>query len=78
MGYVLAAQKRIVKIIDVKVDDVEQMRLLKNLLQLQHMVSEVIGAIWIETKGLIAGRNQFRFGQRIAAGEERDLVALID
>ena len=78
MGYVLAAQKRLVKIIDVKMDYVEQMGPLKNLLHFQHLVNKVIVAITIETKRLSAGRNQFRFGQRIAAGEERDLVALID
>jgi len=40
-GPMSGGAKRIVKIIDVKMDDIEQMRLSKNLTPLQHMISEV-------------------------------------
>ena len=55
VGHLLTAQKWIRKIIDVKMDDIEPMRLLKHLLQLQHMVSDIVDAIRIEAQGLSAG-----------------------
>ena len=65
-------------VIDVEVDEVEVGRLLKNLLQEDDVMGELVRTPIIEAQPLWARCHETSARYRIAAGEERHLMALAD
>src|SRR5688572_2446313 len=63
------------KVIGMKVDDVKTGRSLENLFEHNIVMSKRVEHI-VETQGSLARRYELRRSDRIAAGEERDLVSL--
>ena len=74
----LSPRQREVPVIDVEVDEVEVLRLLKNLLQEEKVMGELVRTPVIEAQPLRARGHETSAGDGIAAGEERHLMALAD
>jgi hypothetical protein len=64
-----------VKIIDVKVNEVELLRLTENPFYHQSMMCQRIDAFWIEPERFFACGNQSRVGYRVAAGKQGYVVS---
>jgi hypothetical protein len=63
------------KVIDVVVDDVELVRALVHVTQLEHGVGHAVPYLGIETQAPRATGLQVRIGRRIATGEQRHVMA---
>src|SRR5262245_9068294 len=78
VGDRLPSGQRVVKVIDVEVDDVEPVRLPEHFLKHDVVQRQPVHARLIEAQCLRADRDQLRLGDRVAAGEQCDLVPLTD
>src|ERR1700676_195620 len=67
--------QREMKIIDVKVNEVEFVGLIENTLHHRDMMCQWIDTIRIEPKRLFTRRNQFGIGHRVAAGKQGHVVS---
>ena len=59
-----------------KMDDVEMARLAEDQFHQPDMVRQRLAALGVAPQGALAARHQARAGYRIAAGKQRDVVAL--
>ena len=66
------------ELVDVEVDDVEVAGLPAHLVEHQHVIGDGIADGGIEAQGLRAARNEPGRGDGVAAGKQRDVVALLD
>src|SRR5438874_473293 len=76
IGHSLSSGKRKMQVIDMKVNYVERVRQLKDLLKLQKVISHIIIAVRIQSKGPIAKRDQAAFGEGFATGKKGQLMTL--
>src|SRR5215510_7665668 len=78
MGHIESFGKWKMQIVDVKVNDVEGRSALEHLFELKHVISERHLTIRIQAQRGFTWRNQSASSRRIAACEERQLMALFD
>ena len=69
-------KNREVKLVNVKVQDVELRCHLTHFVEHQHVVRNGIAHRWIEPKSMCAARHELGAGDGIPAGEQRDVMAL--
>jgi hypothetical protein len=70
-----APAQRKVKVIGMKVNNIELLRLAENLFNHQGMVGQRIDAIRIESQRFFTGGNQACIGHRVPAGKQGDVVS---
>ena len=75
-GTAAGAREREVQVVDVEVDDVELGARWRDLLEQQDVVRQRVDAARVEPQRPRRARHQPRRGHRVAAGEQRDVVAL--
>jgi hypothetical protein len=66
------------QVIDVEMDDIKLVHMLKNLFHHHDVVHQLVRAMLIETQGTPTCSNQPGFGDGIAARKKRNVVTLLD
>ena len=66
------------KLVDVKMENVELVGALANLIEHQHIIGDGIADRGRKTKRRLGTRHELGRGQRVATGKERELMTLLD
>jgi hypothetical protein len=78
LGNRLAARKREMQVIDMEMDDIKLVHMLKNLFHQHDVMRQLVRAMLIETQGTPTRGHQPGFGDRVAARKKRNVVTLLD